>query len=120
MTAESHDKLPSMSSSEDIELMRQLLDKTPNIGCAVELGPWLGALTEHLGSIPELHVVDNFKWTSDHARRVPGLLKPGASFKSAFEKFMAKRNIVPTIYRSWNFSINRFRKSTITKWDLWR
>lgn len=92
--------LPSMSSNADGLLIRALTRATPGLERAVEFGPWLGALTEHLAPLPELHVVDNFVWTADHDKRVPKLLSPGDSFKETFAKLMQQRGVSPVIHEA--------------------
>lgn len=89
-----------MSSSADGLLIRELIDATAGMERAVEFGPWLGALTEHMSAIADLHVVDNFVWTADHDKRVPKLLGQGDSFKDTFAKLMHKRGISPTIHQT--------------------
>ena len=91
--------LPSMSSTADGILIRELIQRATGIERAVEFGPWLGALTQHLAPVFELHVVDNFVWTADHNKRVPDLLQPGESFKDVFIQLMKHRGLSPVIHQ---------------------
>lgn len=56
----------------------------------LEMGPWLGFLSRELAKYGQLHVVDNFVWTKDHDRRLPGQILPGQSFRGLYESYMAR------------------------------
>ncbi|MEM8627136.1 MAG: hypothetical protein AAGF32_04270, partial [Pseudomonadota bacterium] len=87
------DPLPRMSSQRDLDLVTRVADALPPKAKIVELGPWLGALSEILATRGELHVVDTFVWTEDHNKRVPNMLNPGDSFQSVYEQLMAQRGL---------------------------
>lgn len=89
-----------MASQADAPLIDSLLERYPSIQRALEMGPWLGGLTQSLKSIPEVHVVDTFVWTEDHDRRVPGLLRPRQSFVSVFTSFAAQQGYSPIVHQS--------------------
>lgn len=80
--------LPRMVGAADLALVSRHAAALDSGDVAVEFGPWLGAVSEVLARKARLVVVDNFAWTKDHDRRVPGLLNPGASFRAAFEANM--------------------------------
>lgn len=67
---------------------------------AVEFGPWLGALSLVIAPCCELHVVDNFEWTSAHAKRAPGLLAAGDSFRTVFERNLAERCLKAIVHQT--------------------
>lgn len=92
--------LPRMTSSRDIDLARQMMQDLPPDATIVELGPWLGAMTEVLGSKGRLHVVDSFVWTEDHDKRVPDLLVPGQSFRPVFEALMRDRDLAVDVHEA--------------------
>lgn len=83
--------LPSMTSSHDADLAVRMAADLPTGSTIVEIGPWLGAMTEVLAPRGRLHVVDTFIWTDVHDRKVPGLLSPGDSFRPVFERLMRDR-----------------------------
>lgn len=93
-------EMPTMTSRQDAEMVRNLLQDLPPKAVIVELGPWLGGMSDVLAPHGDLHVIDTFEWTKDHDKRVPNLLKPGESFRSVFEALMAKRDRVVTVHES--------------------
>ena len=74
------DEIPTMTSSQDADLAHSLLRDLPAGATIVELGPWLGGMSQMLAPHGTLHVVDAFRWTADHGKRVPGLLEAGDEF----------------------------------------
>ena len=80
-----------MIGKVDIELLEKHLGLLPPDAVILEFGPWLGSVTDRLASRGHVHVVDNFLWTSDHAKKVPGLTEAGQSFRPFFEKNMQTR-----------------------------
>ncbi|MEM9320657.1 MAG: class I SAM-dependent methyltransferase [Pseudomonadota bacterium] len=94
------DETPRMTSSHDGDLARKTLQDLPPDATIVELGPWLGGISQILATKGKLHAVDAFVWTKDHEKRVPGLLKPGESFRAVFEKLMQARDLDVVAYES--------------------
>lgn len=100
MTAMLAENPPRMTSAKDLDHVRAAVDKAPEGGTAVEFGPWLGALSIPLAQRMKLHVVDNFQWTPDHAKRVPDLIEVGGSFRSAFENVLQRNGVSAVIHES--------------------
>lgn len=63
-----------------------------------EMGSWLAVLSVEVAHLGALHGVDNFIWTKDHDRRLPGLLKPGQSFRPLFEDLTGAKRAEGTIH----------------------
>ena len=101
-----------MSNAADRDLVKRLVEELQPMAKAVEMGPWLGALTVSLEGVKELHVIDNFIWTKDHDKRVPGLHAPGESFKDSFAKLMAQRDLHPQLHES-SFASYRWSQGKI-------
>lgn len=80
---------PRMIGERDVNRVRHVAEALPKKSTIVEMGPWLGVLSAELAALGNLHVVDNFKWTKDHNRRVPDMIEPGESFRPLFEGIMA-------------------------------
>lgn len=91
---------PRMVGTGDIALARKHAQTLPKGATIVELGPWLGAISCAVAEFGDLHVVDNFIWTKDHARRVPDVVTPGASFRPLFEAIAAAMKVAPTLHES--------------------
>lgn len=100
MTAMLADNPPRMTSAKDIDCVRAAVDNAPEEGTAVEFGPWLGALSILFAQRMKLHVVDTFRWTSDHAKRVPDLIEVGGSFRPVFEKTLKRNGASAVIHES--------------------
>lgn len=66
----------------------------------VEMGPWLGFFSRELAKYAQLHVIDNFIWTTDHERRLPGRVQPGESFRALFEHLMSLTGTQVTIHQA--------------------
>ena len=94
------DDIPTMTSSQDVDLVRRVLQDLPSGATIVELGPWLGGMSQVLAPQGALHVVDAFHWTADHGKRVPGLLKAGESFRPAFETLMQARGLDVAVHEA--------------------
>lgn len=90
--------IPSMVAKSDIDLIARHLDLLPPNPVIVEFGPWLGSISVHLAKAGQLHVVDNFIWTKDHARRVPDVLDPGDSFQALYEAVLKKRGLKAAVH----------------------
>ncbi len=96
--------IENMASSTDLVLLEQILDaQSGKEGVAVEFGPWLGALSVTLAQSFDLHVVDNFVWTKDHAKRVETDIKVGQDFSSLWHANM-KQNAVAGVAHVADFS----------------
>lgn len=91
---------PTMTSKQDGDLARRLVRDLPSEATIVELGPWLGGMSQILATNGALHVVDAFVWTKDHAKRVPDLLKPDDSFRPIFEKLMTARGLAVQVHET--------------------
>lgn len=91
---------PRMTSDSDLALVEEVLNDLAPDATLVELGPWLGGVSEVLARAGQLHVVDSFIWTADHAKRVPGLLEKGDSFRGVFENLMAERGVEVTAHEA--------------------
>ncbi|MEZ5912988.1 MAG: methyltransferase domain-containing protein [Paracoccaceae bacterium] len=89
-----------MVGAGDVELLRRYAAALPAGATAVEFGPWLGALSVILAPKADLHVVDSFLWTKDHARKVPDLLNPGESFRPAFEAVLDQRGLKAHVHET--------------------
>jgi SAM-dependent methyltransferase len=87
------DAIPRMTSSQDVDLALRLTRDVAADDIIVEIGPWLGALSEVLASAGRLHVIDSFVWTKEHDKRVPGLLAPNQSFRPVFESHLQARGL---------------------------
>lgn len=92
--------IPSMVGSADLKVIENHLATLNKDATIVEFGPWLGAISARLASHGNLHVVDNFKWTSAHEKKVSGVAEVGGSFRPAFEKNMAALNLSVTIHET--------------------
>ena len=90
--------IPSMVAKSDIDLIARHLDLLPPNPVIVEFGPWLGSISVHLAKAGQLHAVDNFVWTKDHARRVPDVLDPGDSFRALYEAVLKKRGLKAAVH----------------------
>ncbi|ABD56580.1 Methyltransferase type 12 [Jannaschia sp. CCS1] len=84
-------ELPKMTSAKDMDLVTRFAEGLEPDAVIVEIGPWLGALSDILSPKGCLHVVDAFVWTDDHDKRVPGLLSPGESFRAVYQRLMQDR-----------------------------
>ncbi len=91
---------PRMVGQEDLRRVSSVASELATGSTILEMGPWLGFLSVELARHGDLHVVDNFVWTKDHARRVPGFIEIGDSFKPLFEDIMARTEGVPTVHES--------------------
>jgi SAM-dependent methyltransferase len=89
-----------MTSTRDVDLVTRLAKSLPRKAVVVEIGPWLGAISDVLAPKAQLHAVDSFVWTKDHAKRVPDLLKPGESFRVIYQKLMEKRDHKVSIHET--------------------
>lgn len=90
--------VPRMMGDADLQLIVDVADLLSPGARILEIGPWLGGISVHLAERGELHVVDRFLWTEAHDRRVPGLVRVGASFRDIFSDTMAARGHAPTIH----------------------
>lgn len=91
---------PRMVTETDIECIRQAVSDRGPASTTLEFGPWLGAISTTIASQTDLHVVDSFTWTKDHARKVPGKFEPGESFRPYFEEIVADFGQSVTIHES--------------------
>ncbi|MCU4652078.1 class I SAM-dependent methyltransferase [Roseibacterium sp. SDUM158016] len=87
------DEIPTMISSQDGDMALRLTQDLGPDATIVELGPWLGGLSQILAPKGNLHVIDTFVWTRDHDKRVPDLVAPGDSFRPVFEALMRSRDL---------------------------
>lgn len=94
------DPLPRMVSEYDISQAERAAQTLPPGAIALEFGPWLGALSVAIAPHAELHVVDSFEWTKDHAKRVADLLEPGESFRAAYQHVLEAGGLTATIHES--------------------
>ena len=94
------DNIPTMTSGQDADLAACLLQDVPADATMVELGPWLGGMSQMLAPHGTLHVVDAFRWTADHVKRVPGLLEAGESFRPVFERLMQARGLDVVVHEA--------------------
>ncbi|SMY10360.1 hypothetical protein LOM8899_04535 [Flavimaricola marinus] len=78
-----------MVTAADIDSIRRIVSDHGSDSVTVELGPWLGAISTAIADITNLHVVDNFKWTKHHAKKVPKKIEPGESFRPYYETIIA-------------------------------
>jgi SAM-dependent methyltransferase len=92
------DTIPKMTSERDSELVMRMAQDLPPDPTIVEIGPWLGGLTELLARHGPVQVVDCFIWTENHDKRVPGLLTPGDSFRPVFEGLMQARGLAVEVH----------------------
>lgn len=91
---------PTMVSAHDVSLVQSVAEQFASDDIALEMGPWLGRLSLVLADHMDLHVVDTFRWTKDHAKRVPNMLEPGDSFRSEFEANLARRDLQAEIHEA--------------------
>jgi SAM-dependent methyltransferase len=87
-----------MVSKRDVKHIAEVASTLAQDDTVLEFGPWLGALSVEIAAYANLHVVDNFKWTNDHAKRVPDLMKPGDSFRPTLEQTLSKQALSVTIH----------------------
>jgi hypothetical protein len=93
---------PSMISTEEMQYYRYIGAFYEGIGCAVELGPWLGSSTQHIVQSlignpnfrgKQLHVVDDFIWRADWMNGYVSddeKLPNYASFRHLFDKYTSE------------------------------
>ncbi|MEM1267353.1 MAG: class I SAM-dependent methyltransferase [Pseudomonadota bacterium] len=91
---------PRMVGASDVARVAAAAAAMPKGAIAVEFGPWLGGLSIEIAGQAELHVVDRFIWTSDHAKRVPDLAAPGESFRPQFERTLADHGLAAVIHET--------------------
>lgn len=89
--------IPRMVAQVDADLVAAHAALLTPQDTVIELGPWLGFLSARLAARAQLVVVDSFRWTKDHDRRVPGLHAPGASFRGTFEANLAQRGLTAQV-----------------------
>ena len=94
------DDIPSMVGKNDLDVIERHLAVLPSRATIVEFGPWLGSISARLAKHGDLHVVDNFLWTSSHDKRAPGIALVGGSFRSAFEQNRAALDFSVTIHET--------------------
>lgn len=94
------DELPRMTSARDIDLVTRISKDLPAESVIVEIGPWLGAISEILAPKGHLHVVDSFVWTGDHDKRVPALLNPGENFREIYQELMQVRALTVEVHEA--------------------
>ncbi|NEX45863.1 class I SAM-dependent methyltransferase [Pseudotabrizicola algicola] len=92
------DDIPSMVGKSDVAVIERHLDLLPANAVILEFGPWLGGVTARLARHGSVHVVDNFIWTAQHAKRIENLLVAGASFKEVFSENLAALGCSATIH----------------------
>jgi SAM-dependent methyltransferase len=90
--------VPTMVTTADIALVRDMAANLSPDDTVIEVGPWLGAFSVLLARHADLHVVDTFIWTKDHAKRLPEVLTPGDSFEPLFKANLAARGLVATVH----------------------
>ncbi len=100
---DSRQALPRMVSEIDVEFVRNFAQELLPDAVAVELGPWMGALSAEIAGRAKLHAIDNFVWTKDHDRRAPGVLAPGDSFEDLYKNILKARGLEVTTHKS-NFA----------------
>ncbi len=91
---------PRMVGAFDVEFIESIAEGLAATDKVVEFGPWLGAFSIKLAEKADLHVVDNFVWTADHDRRVPGLVAPGDSFRPALHDILASQGLSATYHET--------------------
>lgn len=74
-----------MVGQRDVELIQLHVAETHEGTRFLECGPWLGYLSRIMARKGPVLVLDTFRWTSDHAKRAPGLHEPGDSFRGTFD-----------------------------------
>lgn len=94
------DDLPRMTSSRDIDLVSRVAAALSPDATIVEIGPWLGAMSEVLAPNGHLHAVDSFVWTADHNKRVPDLMQPGESFRDTYQELMRARDLKVNVHET--------------------
>lgn len=92
--------IPSMVGSVDFELIGKHLENLPKNALILEYGPWLGGISARLAEHGELHVVDNFVWTPDHAKKVPDICEVGQSFRHLLESNLNNLGLKVFIHES--------------------
>jgi|GEM_PF-3406325 len=85
---QSPDSVPVMMGAADLALIQQMAADLPDQARLLEIGPWLGGVSQHLADHGTLHVVDHFRWSAQNAQKHPDLLPVGASFRPLFERHL--------------------------------
>ncbi|CUH82681.1 class I SAM-dependent methyltransferase [Tropicibacter naphthalenivorans] len=91
---------PRMVGKADLGRLLRVASALPENAVIVEMGPWLGWFSHALAAHGQLHVVDTFRWTADHDRRVPQMIAPGDSFRALFEAIMAACGASATVHET--------------------
>lgn len=94
---ENEGRVPCMMGDTDVALISQILSALPEAACLLELGPWLGGISQRLAQHGTLHVVDRFIWSDLNAENHPDILKPGQSFRPLFEEIINGQAIIHQI-----------------------
>lgn len=89
-----------MVSEPDLAFFEAAAKGLPEGAVVVEFGPWLGAISAVVAPYCDLHVVDNFRWTRAHAKKVPDLDVPDNNFRPAFERTLSDRDLGATIHET--------------------
>lgn len=76
--------IPRMVGETDVEVLRRLAGGLPDGARILEIGCWLGGLSQQLSRFGRLDVVDHFIWSEANDQRHPGILAPGESFLPQF------------------------------------
>lgn len=93
-------KPPRMMTDADLACVAAVVADTPKGRTAVEFGPWLGGVSIAMAERLNLHAVDRFSWTSDHAKKVPDLLPVGGDFRSNLEEMLLQAGVQVTLHKS--------------------
>lgn len=78
--------IPRMVGETDVEILRRLAGALPDGARILEIGCWLGGLSQQLSRFGRLDVVDHFIWSEANDQRHPGVLSPGQSFLPQFRE----------------------------------
>jgi hypothetical protein len=78
--------IPRMVGETDVEVLRTLGTRLSDSAKILEIGCWLGGLSQHLSRFGRLEVVDHFIWSEANDLRHPGILEKGETFLPQFRE----------------------------------
>lgn len=90
--------VPRMLGDADYDLVLSRLQLSS--GPILEVGPWLGAITQDFARHAPVVVIDRFLWSAAEAQSYPGIANAGDSFRPVFEANLGKTEFEVTVIES--------------------